>query len=146
MLSVHFFFKIFIFIFFRNSLESCHSDFQEEGLLINIREYWRGNQKCTIQRNWVFCVTLLCVFMFWVPWCDVHYDFHVKTMFVSSLPSVVCRRAHVLFTLFVFVCASWCPRHIMFVCFVCLCLVYPVLPVSLDCTFLIAPSIFSNVY
>ena len=93
----------------------------------------------------VFCVTLLCVFMFWVPWCDVHYDFHVKTMFGSSLPSVVCRRAHVLFTLFVFVCASWCPRHIMFVCFVCLCLVYPVLPVSLDCTFLIAPSIFSNV-
>jgi hypothetical protein len=61
----------------------------------------------------------MCVFMFWVPWCDVHYDFHVKTMFGSSLPSVVCRRAHVLFMLFVFVCASWCPRHIMFVCFVC---------------------------
>ena len=27
-----------------------------------------------------------------------------------------------------------------------LCLVYPMLPVSLDCPFLIAPSIFSNVY
>jgi hypothetical protein len=27
-----------------------------------------------------------------------------------------------------------------------LCLVYPVLPVSLDCPFLISPSIFSNVY
>ena len=27
-----------------------------------------------------------------------------------------------------------------------LCLVYPVLPVSLDCPFLIAPSVFSNVY
>jgi hypothetical protein len=27
-----------------------------------------------------------------------------------------------------------------------LCLVYPALPVSLDCPFLIAPSVFSNVY
>ena len=31
-------------------------------------------------------------------------------------------------------------------CFVFLCLVCPMLPVSLDCPFLIAPSIFSNVY
>jgi hypothetical protein len=30
------------------------------------------------------------------------------------------------------------------VCFVCL--VYPMLPVSLDCPFLISPSVFSNVY
>jgi len=34
----------------------------------------------------------------------VHYDFRIKTMFGSSLLPVVCRRAHVLFTLFVFVC------------------------------------------
>ena len=50
----------------------------------------------------VFCVVLLCVF--WVSYCDVRYDFRIKTMFGSSLPAVVCRRAHVLFTLFVFVC------------------------------------------
>ena len=31
-------------------------------------------------------------------------------------------------------------------CFACLRLVYPMLPVSLDCPFLIAPSVFSNVY
>jgi len=31
-------------------------------------------------------------------------------------------------------------------CFVCLRLVYPMLPVSLDCPFLIAPSVISNVY
>ena len=30
--------------------------------------------------------------------------------------------------------------------FVFLCLVYPMLPVSLDCSFFIAPLIFSNVY
>ena len=31
-------------------------------------------------------------------------------------------------------------------CFVCLRLVYPMLPVSLDCPLLIDPSVFSNVY
>jgi hypothetical protein len=31
-------------------------------------------------------------------------------------------------------------------CFVFLCLVYPMLPVSLDRPFLIAPSVFCNVY
>jgi hypothetical protein len=35
---------------------------------------------------------------------------------------------------------------VLCVCFVCLRLVYPVLPVSLDCRFLIAPSVFSDVY
>ena len=48
----------------------------------------------------VFCVVLLCVFTFWVPCCDVRYDFHIKTMFGSSLPPVVCRGAHVLLTMF----------------------------------------------
>ena len=52
----------------------------------------------------VFCVVLLCVFTFWVPCCDVRYDFCIKTMLGSSLPPVVCRRAHVIFTLFVFAC------------------------------------------
>jgi len=43
-----------------------------------------------------YCTIVLC--------CDVHYDFRIKKMLGSSLPPVVCRRAHVLFTLFVFVC------------------------------------------
>ena len=42
-------------------------------------------------------------------------------IFGSSLPPVVCRRAHVLFALFVFVCVYWCPTPIVlcfrFVCF-----------------------------
>ena len=68
-------------------------------------------------------------------------------MFGSSVPSVVCRRTHVLFTLFVFVYVLWCPTHIV-LCFyfVFLRLVYPMLSVSLDCPFVIAPSVFSNVY
>jgi len=50
-----------------------------------------------------FCVVLLWVFTFLVLCCDVRYDFRIKTMFDSSLPPIVCRRAHVLFTLFVLV-------------------------------------------
>jgi hypothetical protein len=38
-------------------------------------------------------------------------------------------------------------QHIILcLCFVCPRLVFPVLPFSLDCSFLIAPSVFSNVY
>jgi hypothetical protein len=48
---------------------------------------------------------------------------------------VVCRRVHVLFTLFVFVCVQWSPTHIV-LCFLS-CLSSP---------FVIAPSVFSNVY
>ena len=75
------------------------------------------------------------------------YDFRIKPMFHLSFPPVVCRRAHVLFTLFMFVCLRWCSTHIVLCfCFVFLRLVCHVLPVSLDCPILIAPSVFSNVY
>jgi hypothetical protein len=43
------------------------------------------------------------VFTFWVLCCAVHYDFHIKTMFGWSLPPVVCRMVHVLFTWFMLV-------------------------------------------
>ena len=51
-----------------------------------------------------FCVFLVYVFTFCIPCCGVCYDFRIKTMLDSPLPLIVCRRAHVLFTLFVFVC------------------------------------------
>ena len=67
-------------------------------------------------------------------------------MFVSSLPPVVCRRAHILLTLFLIACVKWCPtNNVLCFCFVCLRLVYPMLPFSLDYPFLIAPSVFSIV-
>jgi hypothetical protein len=89
-------------------------------------------------------------------------------MFSSSLPPIVCRRAHVLFTLFVFVCS--CALHILccVLVFFVLCLVYDgvqhilycvfalfvfvlfllytMFPASLDCPFLTVSSVFSNVY
>jgi hypothetical protein len=55
-----------------------------------------------------------------------------KRMFGLSLPPVVCTMAHVIFTLFVFVCALWCPMHsVLCFYFACRRLMYPMLPVSL---------------
>ena len=51
-----------------------------------------------------FCVVLLCVFTLWVPSSNIRYDFRIKMMFGSSLPTVVCRTAHL--KVFVFVCMS----------------------------------------
>ena len=39
---------------------------------------------------------------------------HYLCLFGSSLTPVICRRSHVLFTLFVFVCVLWCPTHIYY--------------------------------
>ena len=79
-----------------------------------------------------------------VPCCDVHYELRVRTMIGSSLPPVVCRKNHALCTLFVCVSYNGVILCCVFVLSVfVLCFVYPVLPVSLDCTFLIAPLVFS---
>ena len=54
------------------------------------------------------------------------FKFFVLSYCVSLLfecqPQVVCMRAHVLFTLFVFVCVNLCPIHIV-LCF-CLCTLF----------------------
>jgi len=80
-----------------------------------------------------------------VLWCPLRFP--LKIMFGSSLPLVVCRKAHVLFRLSVFICVQWYPTHIVLCfCFVFICFVYPMFPVSLDCPCLINPSVFSNAY
>jgi hypothetical protein len=87
------------------------------------------------------CVVLLCVFTFRVPLYDVRYNFHIKRcsvrlylqLFVGVLVSYLrCLR--------IVVSNTYC------FCFVFLRRVYLMLPVSLVCPFLIAPSVFSNVY
>jgi hypothetical protein len=68
---------------------------------------------------------------------------------METLPLIVYGRAHVLFMLFVFVCVYYLVSNtycVVFFYFDCLRLVYPMFPVSLDCSFLIVPSVFSNVY
>ena len=97
----------------------------------------------------VFCVLLLCVLTFLIPCCDVRYDFRIVTMFGSSLPPVVCRRVGFMSNLrYLCLLRHSSIQHILCcVLFVIvLCLVYLVLPVSLDGSFVIASSVFSNVY
>ena len=74
-------------------------------------------------------------------WCSLRFP--QKTMFGSSLPPVVCRSVHVLFTLFcvclhIVVSNTYCVVFFFVLCILCcqfLCvflrLVYPMLPVSL---------------
>ena len=98
------------------------------------------------------CVVLLYIFRYWVPCCDVRYDFLITTMFGSSLLSVVCSRAHVLFTLLCLFANSDIQHILFYFIFIFFwggsssCV--PYVAVSLDFPFLIAPSVcvFSNVY
>ena len=61
------------------------------------------------------------------------------------LTPVVCRRARVLFTLFVFACVH-IVLSLLFFFRLRLVSWYPIFPVSLDYQFLNAPSVVSNVY
>ena len=98
----------------------------------------------------VFYVVLLCVFTFLVPCCDVRYDFHIKTMFRSPLPLVVCRRAHVLLRfcicLHILMCSILLLLIFLVLCCVLalfvfdLCRTCQLLPVSLDFPFLFSLS------
>ena len=63
----------------------------------------------------------------------IKYNNIKGTMLGSSLLPVVCRRAYVLFTLFVFFACG----GVLCFCFVFLRFVCHVLPVSLDCLFMV---------
>ena len=78
-----------------------------------------------------------------VLWCPLRFPHKndVRFVFISS--------CHVLFTLFVFVCIKWFSTqwHIVLYflfCFTSSCVPYHMLPVSLDCLFLISPWVFSS--
>ena len=79
-------------------------------LFVNNANIWWLLYSSRVSSSGCFCgvraahfvyVVLVCVVTFWVPCCHVRYDFHIKTVFGSSFPPVVCRRAYV-FTLFMF--------------------------------------------
>ena len=69
---------------------------------------------------------------------------HSMYMFGLSLLLSVFSRAHILFAFFFCLLADSCVQRM--ICFIFRRLVCPTLPVSLDCIFLIAPSVFSSVY
>jgi hypothetical protein len=69
----------------------------------------------------------------------VRNDIFIINDMRSSLLQVVCRRTRVFLTLFVFAC-------ILCFCFAFLRFMCTMLLIYLNCPFLIAPSVFSNVY
>jgi hypothetical protein len=61
---------------------------------------------------------LLCVFTFWVPCCDVRYDFRIKSMLGSSLPPVVYRGGSCLIYVICALLAHVGVKHILCCVFV----------------------------
>ena len=84
----------------------------------------------------------------------VNLQFHVvMSIMISALKRCSVRLylqlfvgAHVLFTLFVFVCVSNKYCVVFLLCLSSSFVTYDQMPVSLDHPFLIAPSVFSNIY
>jgi hypothetical protein len=95
----------------------------------------------------VFCVVLLCVFMFLVQCSDVRYDFRIPTMFGSSLSPVACRGC----SCFIYVICGWLRIvvsntyfAVFLYCFSSSCVPYAA---SFSALFILfALSVFSNVY
>jgi hypothetical protein len=137
---------------------------------INFREKRWGNQEYkAIQRYWQHCaqkIERVVSLLFEFHCCYVRYDFHIKIMFGSSLPPVVCtcRTVHVLFTILPWynwnIVESGVKHHKQHIYVISICLrivvsitycvflrlVYRMLPVSLDCPLDISPcSVSSNV-
>ena len=90
----------------------------------------------------VLCVVLLCIFTFWVPCCDVRYDFRINTMvrFVVCSPEDSCPVyiISVLFTYIVLVVSNtYCV--VFLYCFSSYCVPYYVASFTglsiFDCTF-----------
>jgi hypothetical protein len=79
--------------------------------------------------------------------CDVRYDFRIKTMFIdsSSLPPIICRRVHVLFTLFVLFAYSGV-QHILCCAFILFVFVLPNVASFSGLSIFDCPSVFSYVY
>jgi hypothetical protein len=59
----------------------------------------------------VFCVVLLCVFTFWLPCCDVRYEFRIKGMIDVPLAPVDCL---CLCCLCLFTCGEPCMYCVVF--------------------------------
>jgi hypothetical protein len=115
--------------------------------LLTLREHMSSPPICDGVRvaHLFFYVVILCVFTFWVPCCDVSYDFHIKTMFGFSLPPFVVLRLMSYLSYLCLLTHSGV-QHILYCVFLSSSCVPAMLPVSLGCPFWIVPLVFSNVY
>ena len=84
------------------------------------------------------CCPIVCLYVLgFMLWCPLRFPHGIDVRF--EFASSCLWGTRVLFVLFVFVCVWWCPvRIVLCVYFVFLRLLCPMLPVSLDCSFVIA--------
>ena len=96
----------------------------------------------------MFCVLLLCVFTFWVP-CG---DFRIQTMVDSSFTSMLFVRGLMSYKRYMCLLADSGVQRTLCSFFACfclvfiLCLVWPTLPISMDCPYCATTSVFSIVH
>jgi hypothetical protein len=96
----------------------------------------------------LFC--LLCCPIMWlyllssVLYCPLRFPHKNDVRFVN--PQLVVGRTCIIYVICVCLRIVVLTHIVLCLCFVFPRLVYPMLSVSLDCPFLIAPSVFSNVY
>ena len=84
-------------------------------------------------------------------WCSVRLSLHLFVRWLMSYLRYLCFLVHsgvqhILGCVFILFFLVLCTLCCQFLWIVFLRLVYPMLPVSLDCPFLIAGSVFFNVY
>jgi hypothetical protein len=87
-------------------------------------------------------------FSIFLAWYILYYSdlrFHIITMIGTFFPPVVCRMAHILFTLSVFVCVEWCPTHIVLCFFLSSSSVHYIASFS-GLSIFVVPSVFSSIY
>ena len=96
----------------------------------------------------LFSFFLCCPIMWlYVLSCTVHCDLSTQTMFGSSLPPVVCRRAYVLFTLFMFASVLVVSNRYIVVFFFCFSSFYAYYVASFfEWSIFDCPAVFSNIY
>ena len=91
---------------------------------------------CSIMHLSVLSSVLWCPLRFRIKRCSVR---PYLLLFVGGLMSHL---RYLCLCLCILMSKAYCVVFVFFV----LCLAYPILPVSLNCSFLITPSVFSNVY
>jgi hypothetical protein len=121
----------------------------------HVQIYYCSKVISSISCNIDFTTHFVVIVYTWYRW---YYFTTVIYLYVISVPLMTCSDWPWVFffyhleneyflwcSLFVFACLWFSTYIVLCFYFVFLRLVYPMLPVSLNCPFLIAPSVFSNV-
>jgi hypothetical protein len=91
----------------------------------------------------LLCCPMMCIH---VRWCDVSYEFRIKTMIGSSLPPVLCRAACIVYVMYgwfrIMVSDTYCV--VVLCCFSSSCVPYVASFSRLYIFY--CPFVFSNVY